>query len=158
MQKQLCGDLSYKVRLWDGKGWLNSLLATDWLQFPTLRHHHRICQGHAAEPWAAFRWNYSWTKIQEKSEGNLEKSPIWRSWSEHSSHSSAQSGKRKSTSEPWDGMSAGTLSWTSPSSWTCAAVSALLQDRKSPFGHIFKTWQGAKWHKNNSKDRENVLQ
>lgn len=33
----------------------------------------------------AFRWNYPWTKIQETPEGNLEKSSIWRSWSEHNS-------------------------------------------------------------------------
>lgn len=26
----------------------------------------------------AFRWNYPWTKLQEKPEGNLETSPIWR--------------------------------------------------------------------------------
>lgn len=42
MQKQLRGDLSCKASAQNWKGWLKPPLATDWVQFPRLRHQHSL--------------------------------------------------------------------------------------------------------------------
>lgn len=130
MQKQLRGDLSCKANAQNWKGWLKPPLATDWVQFPRLRHQHSLLEVGMLNLGlrCAFRWNYPWTTTQEKPDGKLEKCTI---------PVSAWSGEHRSTSELWGGMWTDILGSISLRWWICPVTCAVLWDKRSCFRHTF---------------------